>query len=509
MAMELLLKEEQHSVRRGTDERARVHLTPMKGDFQLRFSAVLLGLLTLAAVVFAWLNFRQEKQIAVPYDGIWWVERASDEATVLEARRVQPDGPGDRAGIKPGDRLIAVGDLPIRNTAGLMRQLYRGGVYSKLVYSIGRNGVQLEAPVIPEPADKSLNDGLRLIALIYLLIGIYVLLRRWTAPKSMHFYIFCLVSFVFYSFKYTGKLNQFDEMIYWGNVIAWLLQPALFLHFALTFPESKRFVARRHWLLAAAYLPALALLALQFSAYFFSGASELLRWNLDRLQMFYLAAYFAAAAGVLWHSYRHAETPILRQQMKWVTRGTILAIAPFTLFYAIPYLLAPVAAPTLATKLSVLSLIFLPLTFGYAIVRYRLMDVDIIFKRGMAYTLATGAIVAVYFGAVAAAAEIIHARIPSAGTAGLIIAIIITALLFDPLKNVIQERIDRLFYRTRYDYRRTLVEFGRDLNSETDLDKMLAAVVDRLTRTLLVDRMAILVAGEQPGSFSLAKSFGI
>ena len=83
-----------------------------------------------------------------------------------------------------------------------------------------------------------------------------MLLRRWTAPKSMHFYIFCLVSFVFYSFKYTGKLNQFDEMIYWGNVIAWLLQPALFLHFALTFPESKRFVARRHWLLAAAYLPA-------------------------------------------------------------------------------------------------------------------------------------------------------------------------------------------------------------------------------------------------------------
>jgi PAS domain S-box-containing protein len=481
----------------------------MKGDFQLRFSAVLLGLLTVAAVIFAWLNFRQEKQIAVPYDGIWWVEQSSAGTSALEARRVQPDGPGDRAGIKAGDRLIAVGGSPIHNTAGLTRQLYRGGVYSKLVYSIGRNGVQLDAPVIPEPADKSLNDGLRLIALIYLLIGIYVLLRRWTAPKSMHFYIFCLVSFVFYSFKYTGKLNQFDEIIYWGNVIAWLLQPALFLHFALTFPETKRFVARRHWLLATAYLPALVLLTLQVSAYFFSAASELLRWNLDRLQMFYLAAYFAAAAGVLWHSYRHAETPILRQQMKWVTRGTILAIAPFTLLYAIPYLLAPVAAPTLATKLSVLSLIFLPLTFGYAIVRYRLMDVDIIFKRGMAYTLATAAIVAVYFGAVAAAAEIIHARIPSAGTAGLIIAIIITALLFDPLKNLIQERIDRLFYRTRYDYRRTLVEFGRDLNSETDLDKMLSAVVDRLSSTLMVDKLAIFLAGDTPGQLTLSKSFGI
>src|SRR5437588_11646150 len=128
MAMDLLLKEEQHSVRRGTDERARVHLTPMKGDFQLRFSAVLLGLLTLAAVVFAWLNFRQEKQVAVPYDGIWWVERASTGSGGLVAKRIQADGPGDRAGIKAGDQLIAVGEAPVGNTAGLMRQLYRGGV---------------------------------------------------------------------------------------------------------------------------------------------------------------------------------------------------------------------------------------------------------------------------------------------------------------------------------------------------------------------------------------------
>src|SRR4051812_23488915 len=126
MATELLLTEERRLVRRGPDARVRVQLTPMKGDLQLRFSAILLGLLTLAAVIFAWLNFRQEKQIAVPYDGIWWVERASPGNGGLEARRVQADGPGDRAGIKAGDRLIAVGDSSIHNTAGLMRQLYRG-----------------------------------------------------------------------------------------------------------------------------------------------------------------------------------------------------------------------------------------------------------------------------------------------------------------------------------------------------------------------------------------------
>ena len=82
---------------------------------------------------------------------------------------------------------------------------------------------------------------------------------------------------------------------------------------------------------------------------------------------------------------------------------------------------------------------------------------------------------------------------------GLILAMVVTALLFDPVRKWIQERIDQFFYRTRYDYRKTLIEFGRELSAETDLDMMLSSVVDRLSRTLLVDRMAIfLSAGEPP-----------
>ena len=108
------------------------------------------------------------------------------------------------------------------------------------------------------PTDRTLYGGLRLIALVYLGIGMYVLLRRWTAPRSTHFYIFCLVSFIFYSFHYTGKLNDFDWIVYWSNVVAWLLQPAIFLHFSLVFPERKRLVLRRPWLIPLVYVPGFA-----------------------------------------------------------------------------------------------------------------------------------------------------------------------------------------------------------------------------------------------------------
>ncbi|PYT07264.1 MAG: hypothetical protein DMF60_07490, partial [Acidobacteria bacterium] len=89
-----------------------------------------------------------------------------------------------------------------------------------------------------------------------------------------HFYIFCLVSFIFYSFKFSGKLNDFDWTIYWGNVVAWLLQPALFLHFVLTFPEKRNTVSKHRWLIPAIYVPGMLLLGIHIFALRLLKASE-------------------------------------------------------------------------------------------------------------------------------------------------------------------------------------------------------------------------------------------
>ncbi|MGZ5094952.1 MAG: hypothetical protein ACXWIP_27305, partial [Burkholderiales bacterium] len=72
------------------------------------------------------------------------------------------------------------------------------------------------------------------------------------------------------------------------------------------------------WVLGLVYIPGALLLALHVFVVLQLEPSEVLRFALDSLEMCYLAGYFVIAAGVLWHSYFRAETPILRQQMKWV-----------------------------------------------------------------------------------------------------------------------------------------------------------------------------------------------
>ncbi len=478
----------------------------METNLLNRLQATLLALVTVGMVVLAVMNFRQESQFQQPFDGVWWMEGRGG----LVAERVLPDSPGQRAGIQPNDLLTAVNDDPTTHLADLDRELYRTEVYGKANYAITRDNIPLDTPVvvIPEPPDRSVQEALRLIGLIYLAIGVYVLFRRWTAPRATHFYLFCLVSFALNSLKYTGKLDALDWTVFWLNVLAESLQPALFLHFALSFPEERLKNVRRRLLLPLVYAPGTAMLALWLMAINRWEATELLKHRLDQAGTAYDAIFYVLAAVMFYHSYLQANTPLQRQQLKWLWRGAFLAVVPFTLLYAVPFLF-DVPMPGLLTKVAGLSLVFLPLTFAWAIVRYRLMDTDLIFKRGVAYTLATGLLVGGYFGIIAIIAEVVHQRLPEAMREwALVVAILLTAAIFDPLKRRIQDWVDRAFDRKRYDYRRALVEFGRGLSSETDLKALLDSIVERLPRTLLVARVAVFLAEEQ-GRLHLAASHGL
>ena len=192
----------------------------MRNAFQTRILAVALALATLGVCVLAGFNLSQELSTQFPTDGIVWVEAQGG----LSAERVPVNSPGNRAGIRSGDILEAINGQPMPRLAEQVRAMYRNGVwFPAATYSIVRpvsaaNGLQKVAAfpvqVYLEPEDRSTEHGKRLIALVYLLIGLYVLFRRWTAPKSTHFYVFCLVSFVLYAFRSIHAPGLFDQVIY-------------------------------------------------------------------------------------------------------------------------------------------------------------------------------------------------------------------------------------------------------------------------------------------------------
>ena len=479
----------------------------MKQNLRVSVGAVVLALATLAAMIFAWLNFVQRETFDTPDDGVAWLDTASG----AEAWKIAPDSPAAHAGIRPGDVLVAINGTHITTQVQVTKRLWHAGIWSQVRYKLLRDGREFETPLVTAPASKpaSIENYGRFVGLLYLFIGLFIFVRRWNAPRAVHFYIFCLVSFILYSFQYSGKLDPFDYEVYWARIAARMLAPALLLHFALVFPERGQGRIRSLSKLGLVYGPGAALLLFHIStALNILGFVPWLgsRLLLDKIELSYLGIFFLAAGLVFYKSFREAPSGVLRQQLKWLTGGTLAGSLPFTLFYIIPFMLD--AATRSWMRTSVLSLVLIPLCFGYAIIRYRLMDVDIIFKRGLAYTAATAAVAAVYFAVVALIADIFHAQ--TSGPAGGMIAIVVAAFLFQPFREWIQARLDRFFYRDRLDYRRTLIEFGRTLTNEVRFDPMLGSVMDRISQTLLVDRLAVFVEHPvQPGHMRLARSMGV
>ena len=473
----------------------------------------LLLLATAACVLIALLNLADRSDFQLPHDGVTWIDRPAG----VESLRVELEGPGAQAGIHAGDRLVRIDSSTIDEALDVARTLARIGVWRQATYVIERAGTRFETRVIVGAAPEGgvASSFQWIVGLAYLAIGLTVLLSRVAGPMVHHFFLFTLVSFVLHCFSYTTRLDGLDRLVYWTDVWATLLAPSLFLHFCLTFPDAGKTSRRRRWASGALYLPVLGLGVVQhlvaLGALEFTLPLVEVRFLLDRIAFGLYGVYFIVGALILRRQTGRTEEPILRQQRRWLAMGSLWGTLPFAVFYLAPYVAGQVPSPS--QTLSVFSLGLIPLTFAYAIVRYRLMDVELFARRVTAASLAASGLLAAAYGLLFAwSGTILSAE--GFGPAVWVVSVLGGALAFQPLRSWIQTRIDRRHYRDRYDSRRTLSGFAAALTTETDLDKTLDSVTDRLVKTLRLEKVAVFVPDLAKGptgdrSFRLVKAVGL
>jgi two-component system NtrC family sensor kinase len=186
----------------------------MKQNLRVSLGAVILALATLAAVIYAWINFRQRETFEMPDDGVAWL----DTSHGAQAWKLAPNSPASRAGVRPGDVLISINGARVDTQVQVTKRLWRAGLWTQVRYKLVRNGEEFETPLVTAPAEKpaSIENYERVVGLLYLFIGLFIFVKRWNAPRAVHFFVFCLVSFILYSFHYSGKLDAFDYEVYWA-----------------------------------------------------------------------------------------------------------------------------------------------------------------------------------------------------------------------------------------------------------------------------------------------------
>jgi two-component system, NtrC family, sensor kinase len=447
-------------------------------------------------------------------DGVLWLYRLEG----VTAFEIAPGSEAARAGLRPGDLLEAIDGQYVERPAdvfALLRQARPGQPVNYRVLRLGTTeAFDFRLASVPR-GNTNVYYFLAPVGLFTLLVGAAVRLRRPNHPATLHFLLLSGAFCGWATFSFSGRLDSLDWLFYWIDAFAVLALPPLLLHFTLFFPERPRTwvttpVGSRFW--PAVYLPAVLLggtriLAISRAAYneefFINGVVQ----TLDRFEPLYLSLYLAGALVVIARAFGQVRTVTSRRQLRWIAWGTALGGLPFAFSYALPYALN--VSTSLPMELSAIPLSLIPLTFASAIVRYRLADVEVIVKRGMVWAAAFAAIAAIYAVLLRVAGWWFLEDSHQHNSVIALLATIVVVLVARPLKNAIQVTFDRAFYRDRYDYRRALIGFARDLSSDLDLYRLSERIVTRVTETLLVDRMALLLSEEKTGEFTAIRSAGL
>jgi signal transduction histidine kinase len=270
-----------------------------------------------------------------------------------------------------------------------------------------------------------------------------------------------------------------------------------FFHFTLLFPVEQTGRTRR--ILPLLYLLAGGIGIWQVKIY----ADAALTGSLD--------LFVASVRGAIWLngfvvavivislinlvvSYRRAATSQDRQKLRWILFGLSIGTTPFVFLWALPQAFG--LSPWIPELLFKFFLLAIPVTFAISIVKYRLMDIDLVINRSVVYTIVLGLLLLVYAGLVGLVAEIASVWTTKISLTVSTIAAMVIALLFEPLRRLVQRTIDRTFFRVRYDFR---------VSYRTFVDGLKRCMDEREIARLLIDHTAGVVPVSGIGFFSLAQ----
>lgn len=424
-----------------------------------------------------------------PYDGV-----RSFHPTGLVSEIDQEYPPENT--LRLGDTILTVDGVPFREAVPLYINKQIG---MKVNFTVLRGSETLPIEITlsqPPLSEVLVRLAPLLVAVIFLVIGVGVQSFKPVYEGTYLFFLFFLVSAVLIT---TGLISSAGPR--WTpalfSMLVWIIGP-LAVHFHFYFPQVTNLPARRPLVLILYSIGLIGGLP-----YLLFGTSYLRSspWynQIVAASRLYVAINLLLVVALLIYTYRYALSPGVRSKIRIVVLGGVLSLLPFIQLTILPDAL--LHKPIIPYSYSILLLGIVPATYGYAIFRHRLIEIEKHINRGATFILMYSLLGVIYLVLYAGLSRLIPALSISDPLFNTLLVLLL-ASLFVPVQRRVQRIVDTVFYGGWYDYRSAVTQISQGLEHVSELRLLASTLAERLVETLRLEDACVFLR-DSSGDFSV------
>lgn len=458
---------------------------------KLRFVFVFISLFFLFLSLMSFYNNLIAKKMTTD-DCLWEpVNENMKFDSALYITQIIPGGVADEAGLKDNDILIAINGQRFKGTGDAMRILNK---YSNeiITYTILRNGIYYNVNIWVYKYFNIMFLITWLLGLGFLSVGLMV---GYSKPKELtsklFFFLGCTASIGLIASS--NPLGFFDNMeslpigkllyniLYLIYLNALVLFSPLLLHFLLTFPIKYEFKYRKI-VVASVYIISYLnpLFFILYGVFFFNKA---ISFNFT-IFLIQILIYLVIGIILFTRSYKRVKDNALKKSLRIINYGFLIGVIGIAYnfilslkqkpdFLISPYLMVPC-----------ILILAIPISFGFAIFKYRILDTEFVVKKGLVFGIVTAIIIGLYFLVIYSLDSYLKGYIHGRSQLVTIAFILIFTFTFDFVNKKAKDFVDRQFYRERYNYRKSLLSFSQEISFINNINELLEKICDSVKSTM-------------------------
>lgn len=422
----------------------------------------------------------------------------------LKISNIIPDGVSDAAGIKENDILLAINGQIFSNPMEAMSILNQHS-NEYITYTIIRNNQILNFDIWVYKLINVLFIILWLLGLGFLFVGFVVGYSKPLELTSKLLYFIGITSslgLILYSempvFANMGNINGFREILinmYFGAaLISVVLISPLFFHFFITYPIKRDFKHRKELIAALYILPILIVSLEMFINYIFHRPI----FNFSKFSAQILPVLLIISGVIVFiSSIKKMEDIKLRKSVLIIRNGFIIGAIGFV-YYLIFFLYN--SKPYFLVKpivyIPIILVLAIPISFGYSIIKYRILDTEYLIKKSIVLSIVSFLILLFYLLLVYFLDKFIGQYIQNSKQIFIIAFIIIVTFTFDYVNSMCKDLVDRVFYREKYNYRKSLLRFSEEIAYISDINEIILKIKNEIYNSIGIDILKIWITNK-------------